>query len=98
MRRFWARIGRWATRFSRFKGGDCYLSCRGRLRSTNGFGTISWFLSFKLLMVALRLIYGMPFLALLFSLLDLDASFHHFPNGHPLHNTDSLASCRSYSS
>lgn len=98
MQRFWARTGRWAIRFSRFDD-PVGKVCRRWFGSTNGFGIISWFLFFffsKLLMVALCPIYSMPFLALLFSLLDLDVSFHHFPNGDPLHDIDPLASCRSF--
>lgn len=63
MRRSWARIGRWETPLQRFEGGECLLVLQKGFRSTNGFGTISWFLSsYKSLMVALCPIYSMPFL------------------------------------
>ena len=58
MRRFWARIGRWGTRFSRFERRE--VAC---LSAGGGFAsTMVWhnfMVSFSLLMVAL---FGMLFL------------------------------------
>lgn len=69
MRRFWVRIGRWATRFSRFKSGE------RRVCSTNGFGTISWFLFLQVTCdCSLSDLQHAFSCALLFSLLDLDIS------------------------